>query len=164
MKELQLLGNRQRRIGFGVEEGIKLLNLITTLLIWGYAAYLIAAGNMTVGWFVAIVSYIGLLHRKFNWMLRIALDWYARKVSIDRVAEMLEVESEDPSGQPVPRLDTVEFRKVSFGYGDGENVLKEFSLTIRPGEKIGVVGVSGAGKTTLTGLRMKFYSPARDRS
>ena len=102
MKELQLLGNRQRRIGFGVEEGIKLLNLITTLLIWGYAAYLIAAGNMTVGWFVAIVSYIGLLHRKFNWMLRIALDWYARKVSIDRVAEMLEVESEDPSGQPVP--------------------------------------------------------------
>lgn len=159
VKELQLLGNRQRRIGFGVEEGIKLLNLITTLLIWGYAAYLIAAGNMTVGWFVAIVSYIGLLHRKFNWMLRIALDWYARKVSIDRVAEMLEVESEDPSGQPVPRLDTVEFRKVSFGYGDGENVLKEFSLTIRPGEKIGVVGVSGAGKTTLTGLLMKFYSP-----
>nr|WP_280953011.1 ABC transporter ATP-binding protein [Mangrovicella endophytica] len=51
----------------------------------------------------------------------------------------------------------IEFDRVSFAYGKAGNVIKDFSLTVRPGEKIGIVGRSGAGKSTLLNLLLRFY-------
>ncbi|MDR0967849.1 MAG: ABC transporter ATP-binding protein/permease [Rickettsiales bacterium] len=53
----------------------------------------------------------------------------------------------------------IEFRGVSFHYGRKRQILSDFNLTIKPGEKIGLVGTSGAGKTTLVNLLMRFYDP-----
>ena len=66
--------------------------------------------------------------------------------------------SDAPDAEDLPRgLGAIEFRNVGFHYGKGSGVIEDFSLSIRPGEKIGLVGRSGAGKTTLTNLLLRFY-------
>jgi len=63
-----------------------------------------------------------------------------------------------PGAQPlVVREGKIEFRNVSFGYGREAGVLQNFNLTIRPGEKIGLVGRSGAGKSTVVNLLLRFF-------
>ncbi len=54
---------------------------------------------------------------------------------------------------------TVEFRNVSFGYGDGPLVLKNFSLVIKPGEKVALIGQSGSGKSTIGKLLLRYWDP-----
>jgi ATP-binding cassette subfamily B protein len=79
---------------------------------------------------------------------------------IERLRQFLEYESVIKSGSlPVPQQPcTIEFRNVTFAYGN-EPVLQNVSLTIKPGEKIAVVGYNGAGKTTLVKLLMRLYDP-----
>ena len=63
-----------------------------------------------------------------------------------------------PDAEDLPRgAGAIEFNNVTFHYGKGSGVIEDFSLAIRPGEKIGLVGRSGAGKTTLTNLLLRFY-------
>jgi ATP-binding cassette subfamily B multidrug efflux pump len=69
-----------------------------------------------------------------------------------------------PDARPlaVPRGE-IRFENVAFSYGDGETVIDGLSLTIRPGEKIGFVGRSGVGKTTLVNLLLRFFEPQEGR-
>jgi ATP-binding cassette subfamily B protein len=65
-----------------------------------------------------------------------------------------------PNAAPLRvRRGEVEFRNVSFRYPSGQLILNRFSLTVRPGEKVGLVGKSGAGKSTLLALLQRFYDP-----
>jgi ABC-type multidrug transport system fused ATPase/permease subunit len=67
-----------------------------------------------------------------------------------------------PEAAPMPRIKGhVVFRDVSFGYGDAGEVLSEVSIEARPGERIALVGRSGAGKTTIINLIPRFYDPTR---
>lgn len=91
------------------------------------------------------------------WILRIWLDWYNRKVSIDRVTDILELEAETSGTNSINEIKTVEFRDVDFEYEVGCPVLKGFNLEINSGERIGIVGHSGNGKTTVTSLLLGFY-------
>lgn len=159
LKKLITLGNRTRRIDFLVNKGIYAVNLLTSLAVYSYSAYLIYRHHMTIGVFLAIVQYVALMHKKLNWMLRIYLDWYGRKVSIDRVDEVLQKETEDETGETLSEpVQSIEFRNVSFGYTDTK-VLENLSFSIREGEKVAVVGNSGVGKTTLAALLLQLYEP-----
>ena len=157
LKQLIHLGNQTRRVEFVVGKGIDLVNLLSNLVIYSFSVYLIIQGNLTVGVFLALIQYVFLLHRKFNWMLRIWLDWYNRKVSIDRVTDILELEPETSGTNSINEIKAVEFRDVDFEYELGCPVLKGFNLKINSGERIGIVGHSGNGKTTITSLLLGFY-------
>ena len=157
LKQLLHLGNQTRQVEFTVNKGIDLVNLLSNLTIYGFSAYFVIQGKITVGLFLALIQYVSLLHRKFNWMLRIWLDWYSRKVSIDRVSEILELDSENCGTKDIEEINTVTFQNVEFEYEEGCPVLKEFNLKINAGEKIGIVGHSGNGKTTITSLFLGFY-------
>lgn len=156
---MQLLhfGNKTRQVEFTVSKGIDLVNLLSNLTIYGFSAYFVIQGKITVGLFLALIQYVSLLHRKFNWMMRIWLDWYSRKVSIDRVTDILELEPETSGTNSIHKINMVEFRDVDFEYEEGCTVLKAFNLSINAGEKIGIVGHSGNGKTTITSLLLGFY-------
>lgn len=157
LKRLITLGNNIRSVDFWVNKLIYFVNLSASIIIYGYSAYLVANGELTIGIFLAIIEYIALLHKKFNWILRIYLDWFNRKVSIDRVNEILSLEGETQQGEEITSIDSVEFKNVDFAY-DGENaVLKNFNIKINKGEKVGIVGGSGNGKTTAVSLLLGLY-------
>lgn len=158
LRRLITLGNRVRWVDFWVGKGIYLVNLIASLVIYGYAAWLIYGGEMSVGQFLAVIDYVALMHKKFNWMLRIYLDWFSRRVSLDRVNEVLDTEKESRNGRPLPVVERVAFEHVTFGYEE-KSVLRDVSFTIRKGEKVAVVGASGAGKTTIMDLFLRLYEP-----
>ena len=119
IKKLIYLGNNIRKVDFIVNKGTYFINMITSIIVYGLCAFLITNGLFTVGLFLAVVEYIALLHKKFNWMLRIYLDWQVRKVSIDRVNTILESESENNEGCSINTcLNSIEFKNVTFGYED----------------------------------------------
>lgn len=157
LKRLIALGNNIRFVDFWVNKLIYLVNLSASIIIYGYSAYLVANGELTIGIFLAIIEYIALLHKKFNWILRIYLDWFNRKVSIDRVNEVLDLEGESLQGKEITRIDSIEFKDVDFSYNNENVVLNNFNLKINKGEKVGIVGGSGNGKTTTVSLLLGLY-------
>lgn len=157
LKHLIALGNNIRFVDFWVNKLIYLVNLSASIIIYGYSAYLVANGELTIGIFLAIIEYIALLHKKFNWILRIYLDWFNRKVSIDRVNEVLDLEEESRQGKEITSIDSIEFKNVDFSYNNQNVVLNNFNLKINKGEKVGIVGGSGNGKTTMVSLLLGLY-------
>lgn len=157
LKRLIYLGNNVRKINFFVDKGISLINLIVTIIIYTFSVFLITKGEFTVGGFLAVIEYMTLLHKKFNWMLRIFLDWFNRKVSIDRVKEILEIRSEISEGKEIKEISSVEFRDIDFSYEKDNIVLKDLNFKVNKGEKIAIVGNSGNGKTTIISLLLGFY-------
>ena len=160
-KCLITLGNRIRSVDFWVNKLTYMVNLSVSIIIYGYSAYLVSNGELTIGVFLAIIEYIALLHKKFNWILRIYLDWFNRKVSIDRVNEVLDLKEEKFHGREITCIDSVEFKNVEFSYNNENMVLNSFNLKINKGEKIGLVGGSGNGKTTTVSLLLGLYEPQR---
>ena len=159
LKNLIALSNRIKRIDFFVNKGIYLINLSASIVIYGFSVYLIIKGELTVGLFLAVIEYIALLHKKINWMLHIYLDWFARKVSIDRVNEVLNQDGEAKDGVEISEINNVRFENVSFAYDENNQVFEQVSFKISKGERVGFVGTSGAGKTTLITLILGFYRP-----
>lgn len=153
------LGNIQRRIDFIVNKGTYLINLSISIAVYWYSVSLVHSGLLTVGNLLLIINYTALLHRKFNWILRIYLDWFSRRVSIDRVIEVLNNETETSEGKSIDKIAEIKFDNIGFSYDGKEKVLNKVSFKIDSGEKAGIVGKSGVGKTTVISLLLKLYSP-----
>jgi ABC-type multidrug transport system fused ATPase/permease subunit len=133
-----------------------------TLLILWYGAQEVMSGELTVGQLVMFLSYLTLFYtpvneiHSLNHMLQHAL------AASERVFEILDAKPEvqDRPGvrRPVERLKgAVEYRDVEFGYQAERTVLSRVNLQVAPGQRIALVGPSGAGKTSLLKLLVRFY-------
>jgi subfamily B ATP-binding cassette protein MsbA len=148
-----------RRLGL-ISSGISALG---TGFVYAYGGHLVQIGEMTPGKLVAMTFYIGFI---FNPAVRVVdfnntLQWAF--AAMDRVFETLDTrpEIEDkPGALPLPSLQGhVEFEHVFFRYVADKDVLHDVNLVVQPGEVVALVGHSGAGKTTLMNLLMRFYDP-----
>ncbi len=85
----------------------------------------------------------------------------AAKAAGDRIFTLLDAEEELPDEEngiiPQDRSGSVTFKNVRFGYTPGHMLMKDVNLTVKPGQKVAIVGPTGAGKTTLVNLLMRFY-------
>jgi ATP-binding cassette subfamily B protein len=122
----------------------------------------VATGQITLGSIQAFIQYV----RQFNQPLTQVAGMYntlqSGVASAERVFELLDAEEESPEPPPMrhsqdKRPGRVEFRDVSFGYRPDTPVIGDLSLIAEPGTTVAIVGPTGAGKTTLVNLLMRFY-------
>ncbi len=134
-----------------------------TLVMW-YGAKRVLAGVLTTGDVIVFFAYVTNLYSPMRALARLSYAFNKASVGAERIAEVMHVRREvtDREGaRPVPRLKgSIEFREVSFQYEPGQPVLSHINLRIAPGEKIAIVGATGAGKSTLVSLISRFYDPS----
>jgi ATP-binding cassette subfamily B protein len=136
-----------------------------TLVIW-QGAIEVAAGRLTGGTIAAFVLYGGLLAGAFGNLSEVYGDLLRAAGASDRLGELLRAEAEirapaEPVALPEPALGSLAFEGVTFHYPTRPetSALEAFTLTVKPRERLAVVGPSGAGKTTIFQLAERFYDP-----
>lgn len=136
------------------------ISLIAQMALYGISAIFIFNGNLTVGGFTACVTYFGACTSTFNSLSNKVVNIASNMVSIDRVADILEEPSEQYNSD-VPNIiiekGDILFSDVWFNYINEIDVLKGITFNIEPGERVSLVGHSGAGKTTIANLLYKLY-------
>jgi len=140
-----------------------------TLVIWQGATQ-VAAGHMTGGTIAAFVLYGGLLAGAFGNLSEVYGDLLRAAGASERLGELLQAEPDirapaEPAQLPEPARGELVFEHVTFHYPTRRetSALNDFSLAVRPRERLAVVGPSGAGKTTIFQLAERFYDPQNGR-
>lgn len=120
----------------------------------------VLAGKLTIGNMQAFVQYIWQISQPIQTITQLAPVLQSSKSSLERIFTVLD-ETEDLSKEnvslTVPLTGQVSFNQVDFSYNDSKSLIKDFTLDVEPGEMIAIVGPTGAGKTTLINLLMRFY-------
>ena len=121
----------------------------------------VLSGRMTVGNVQAMLQYTKQFSQPFTSIAGMAGSFGAAIAAAKRIFELLDAEEEipDPADGRVPELNngTVEFRHVAFGYTPDKQLMSDVNISVKPGQKVAIVGPTGAGKTTLINLLMRFY-------
>ncbi len=137
--------------------GIRLIQLVVMIA----GSYLVIQGSLSNGGFVGFLLLVGVFVRPIE-KINSVIETYPKGIAgFRRYTELLDTEpdiADRPGARTVDSLKgDIEYRNVSFGYGDGKQVLNNIDLTIHAGETIAFVGPSGAGKTTICSLLPRFY-------
>ncbi|WP_406508541.1 ABC transporter ATP-binding protein [Streptomyces sp. NBC_00212] len=138
-------------------QAVPALGQVAMLALGGWLA---TRGEITLGTFVAFSTYLAQLVGPVRMLAMVLTVGQQARAGVERVLELIDTEPSIEDGKKELSPDapaTVEFDDVSFGYDDERPVLKGFSLDIRPGETVAVVGSSGSGKSTVSLLLPRFY-------
>lgn len=128
----------------------------------GIAGALLAiSGRISVGQLSAVLSYANQYTKPFNEISGVVTELQGAFASAARVFEIIDQEPETPDAPGAVELTeadgSVSFRDVDFSYSPDVELIKNLDLTVRPGQRIAIVGPTGSGKTTLMNLLMRFY-------
>ena len=122
-----------------------------------------AAGAITIGDIQAFIQYVKNFTQPIQQLAQVSNMLQSMAAASERVFEFLGEEEEDQLADPACRADPaaidgqVTFDHVRFGYTPEKTVIHDFSCKVRPGQKVAIVGPTGAGKTTMVKLLMRFY-------
>ncbi len=123
--------------------------------------------GLTAGSYIAFLSYNAMLWWPVRELGRIIADLSRAGVSIERIMYIMNAEPEDINDDKCPPAQgtapLISLEDVSYSYTDGIDVLKNINFRVSRGEKIGIIGGTGSGKTTLTDILMRTCDPARVR-
>jgi ATP-binding cassette subfamily B protein/subfamily B ATP-binding cassette protein MsbA len=135
------------------------------VMMWLGATYALE-GRMSVGTVLVFISYLTSLYTPINSITYTASILRQTAANADRVLEILDTPSDlrdGPDAREARLEGHVRYEAVTFGYEPGRPVLKDVSLEARPGEVVAIVGPTGAGKTTLVNLLIRFFDPSSGR-
>ena len=123
--------------------------------------YLAAQGTIRIGDIQAFIQYLNQFTQPITQAASVVNVLQSTAAAAERVFAFLDATEEINEDDLTPELDDVkgkvEFRNVRFGYDPDKPVIKDMNLDIEPGQRVAIVGSTGAGKTTLVNLLMRFY-------
>lgn len=144
-----------------VNPAIRLINRFGQVVIAVLGGYLLIDGRLSVGAFQAFFQYLNQSAEPLTQMSYILNSMQSALASAERVFKMLDEEEITPDTENAAVLSRVQgevsFHHVRFGYTPEQELMKDISFTVKPGQKVAIVGATGAGKTTLINLLMRFY-------
>lgn len=139
-----------------------LVQEISNIWVWILGVILLlGTGGVELGVLITFVGYVGQLNGPMNFFSRVFHMWSDSINSAQRMFEIMDAvpeiqESDNPIALKEPKGE-IELAHVTFGYDTNNPVLKDISMHVKPGEMLGIVGRSGAGKTTLVNLISRLY-------
>lgn len=145
---------------------IDLVEVAGTLMVAGLGTWMLVRGELSLGGLLAFAAYLSQLYNPVRSLGRLVNSVYAASAAAERVIELLDEEpqvSDRPDALVLPRSrGCVNLDQVSFGYpGTGSEVLHDVTFTAEPGQVVALVGASGAGKSSLLKLLLRFYDADR---
>lgn len=148
-------------------ESVGLVGKVVTVATLWLGARLVIEGELSVGQLIAFNMLAGRVAQPIMRLAQLWTSFQQTGVSVQRLGDILNSQTEmsQAARSSLPPLKgQIEFDQVHFRYrADGSEVLRGVSLSLKPGEVIGVVGRSGSGKSTLTRLLQRLYTPERGR-
>lgn len=124
---------------------------------------MVIKGRLAIGQIQAFVQYVSQFNQPIQGVSQIAANIQATMAAAERVFDFLEEPEETPDMEPAQTIEkvegAVEFHEVDFAYDPTKPIIKNFSVKIKPGMQVAIVGPTGAGKTTIINLLMRFYDP-----
>lgn len=137
---------------------------LINIIVWTLGVlFVLGTDYFEVGMLLTFTGYVGQLNGPINFFSRLVYNWSDSMNSAQRMFEILDSIPEITEREKAVRLEApqgeVVLEHVTFGYEVSKPILKDITLHIKPGEMLGIVGRSGAGKTTLVNLISRMYDP-----
>lgn len=139
----------------------RLVNNITFSVIAMIGSIMVIRGHFTVGDLSSFLIFSSLFAKPFNEITSVITQLQSATASAQRIFAILDLTPEEPDAKAATVMNSsqgaITFDKVSFAYNSERPLIKNFSLEVQPGTRVAIVGQTGAGKTTLVNLLMRFY-------
>ena len=114
--------------------------------------------SLSIGGLASFLSYANQYGKPFNEVSSVMAEFETALSSFKRINEFLNIDNEENKGElSLTKIDNISFKNVKFSYDKNKELIKNFSLDIKKGDKIAIVGPTGAGKTTLINILLHFY-------
>ncbi len=160
-------GVRMARMEAAASRAVEIISAAGLCAVVLFGALQVIEGRILPGEVLIFTAYLTNMYKPLRTLARISSQFSKAMASADRIAEIFKIEPERlperlgaHHGVRVQRLrGEIVFKNVSFDYGDGKGVLREVSFHIKPGQRVAFVGASGAGKSTIASLLLRFYEP-----
>lgn len=142
------------------------------LIIFYLGYHMVVSGEIQIGVLVAFCMYVGMFWRPIMNLSTFYNTLITNLSAAERIFDILDIQSDisninEITGQILPALPSIDgkvtFDYVSFAYDDHSKILEDVSFTIQPGQRVALVGETGAGKTTIVSLISRFYDPTLGR-